>query len=594
MSIARSSAAHGGWLALTAGLALAVALLAGPAVRHLREVPAPEPPALRLQWPVPPEAGFGARGQPFGLALSPDGRSVAFTAGSGEGLLSVHGLADGVTRPLPGTSGARQPFWSPDGTRLAFFAAGELSTVALDGSAPAVLTSAPDPRGGVWGDDGTIIFAPESGGLAEVPDTGGPPRPLTTIDTARGDTSHRFPQLAGNGRLVVLLVTSTDRSREGVWVFARDSGGMTRLTSSAAHVLARGNDVLVLRDEALVAQRLDASTARLEGPVTFLSLPVGHGPDGELFASASATGLLLTAPPAPQLRDVTWFARDGVSMGPLTDQEPWADVRIALDGRHVALVKPEPMLGTLDIWITGPGDARPRRLSRSIDADEHPVWAPDLSRVAWVSARQAIVVRGALGELDEDTLWRAPAPVRLSQWTPDGRWLVFSQRSALTGDDLWLLPNGGGEPVVYLQTTSNEHSGAVSPDGRWIAFASDASGGTEVYLDRFPTGDATTRRRVTAGGGTDPRWRADGRELFVRRGREFLSMAVVPDLVSPTIGVPVTLLDAPHDVRAWDVSPDGQRLLLNLPAAEDTRGLLTMVVNWPSLGNPEPGNPLRR
>lgn len=586
MSLARSPAPEAaprrGWVPF---VLLAAGALAAVAIWRPWEgdPPAVTPAALRLLWPMPdgvtPEAGGE---QPFGLALSPDGRLVALATAAGDAAapLLIHEMDTAVTRPIPGTEGGVQPFWSPDGVRLAFFAGGRLRHVAVDGSDTRDVAAAPAPRGGVWTAHASIVFAPAStGGLMEVPATGGDPQPVTAPDATRGDTAHGFPQLARDGDVLVYFVASTDTAREGVWALERATGETARLAPSAAHALALGDVILVRRDDALVAERLDRRRLGLDGRGVFITRPVGRGDLGQLWAATSATGVLVAVPPTPDVRRVQWFDVDGAPREIVAEGAGLGAVRIAPAGRAAAFVQPEPMLQTLDIWIAPGGAAAPRRVSSSIDVDDTPVWAPRGGRLAWVQARQSLVTRGALAELEEQTAWRSPGPKRLSQWTADGAWLVYSERSAASGDDLWIVAAGGGEPHAYRRTSSHEHSAAVSPDGRWIAWASDESGGMEVHVDRFPEGGGTPVR-LTTGGGTEPRWGAGGRAIFVRRDRQILRVSVSADADSLVPGETSVVMEAPRELRGWDIAPDGRRLLLNVVVREAGSTAATAVVNW--------------
>jgi len=578
MSIDRSPARRWCRPVLVAGMALAVLALAVPAVRHLREAPpAPARPTLRLAWPVPTGVDLHGAGHPFGLALSPDGRYVAI-AGTGGGAMRLHEQATGETREWPGTEGGHQPFWAPDGGRLGFFADGELRVIARDREAAITLAPAPDPHGGVWGPGDEVLFAPGGGGVMQVAATGGPVQSATSLDRARGDTSHRFPQLTGDGRLVIASVTSTDPSRAGLWAFTRATGEATRLDAGATHALVTGDDVVRLSEEALVVQRIDRRTGRLGRP-RLLTLPVGRGPRGEVFATLASSWLLLAAPPVPQVRTLQWFTREGAPDGPRGEATAIGAVRIGPDGRQVAIVQPEPMLGTLDVWVMD-GDARPRRLSPSIDADDHPVWAPDGARIAWVNGGRAVVVRGALGELEEDTVWRANGPARLSDWTDEGSWLVVTEQSAASGLDLRLVSPRDGTVREYLATPFNESDGVVSPDGGWMAYVSDASGVSEVYLDRFPAPGSDSRVQVTSGGGREPRWGQNGRTIFVRRDREILAVPVLGSGTGLRTGEPARMLEAPAGIASWDASRDGRRLLIVLQVDQPGPRSLTMLVNW--------------
>jgi Tol biopolymer transport system component len=305
----------------------------------------------------------------------------------------------------------------------------------------------------------------------------------------------------------------------------------------------------------------------------------------------SANGLLIYGAPRSTARELTWVTRAGVRAGAVGGPSDAWDVRIAPGGRAVAVTELDRQLSTLDVWIYDGVSPIPRRLSPSLDADEGAVWAPDGSRLAWVSGRRQVLTRGALGMLPEDSLARFDGPVRVWSYSRDGAMLIVSLTGPDTGLDLWLLPaRGAGEPAPYAITPFNEAQGAVSPDGRWLAYASDESGEYELYLDSLPRpGD---RIRLTLGGGSDPRWRGDGREVYFRRGNAVYALGLDGAGTTPTLGATTRLFDAGPDLRAYDATADGQRFLVNVPAAADLEADITAVVNWPSLAPREtPGRP---
>jgi Tol biopolymer transport system component len=219
-------------------------------------------------------------------------------------------------------------------------------------------------------------------------------------------------------------------------------------------------------------------------------------------------------------------------------------------------------------------------VSLAIDADETPVWSPDGTLLAWMSGRRTLTRRTAAADRPDESVRKLESPAHATDWSPDGRWIVVSESRPGTRADLWLIPAASGEPRAYAQSPFNEIDGAVSPDGRWIAYASDESGRFEIYVDSFPT--PGTRGRLSSGGGQDPRWNADGTELFFRRASEVHvvrpSLAAVPEAAASE-----RLFDARADIRAYDVTPDGRRFLLNLPADEADRGDVSVVVNWRQL-----------
>jgi Tol biopolymer transport system component len=258
------------------------------------------------------------------------------------------------------------------------------------------------------------------------------------------------------------------------------------------------------------------------------------------------------------------------------------EVRIAPGRSSIAVARLDPQLATLDVWTYDGERPLPRRVSPAIDRDESPAWSRDGTRVAWVSGRHTVTMRGALAELPDVALHKFEYPSRVTDWSPDGRWIVVSESRPDTHDDLWLLPpNGQDQPRPYVQSPFNESQGAVSPDGRWMAYASDESGRFEIYVDSFPT--PGTRGRLTIGGGTEPRWRADGGEIFFRRGSEIHSVKPLLSATAVEAASSERLFDAGADVRSFDVTSDGQRFLLNLPAPDNTPPSMRVIVNLSAL-----------
>ncbi|MGE3275028.1 MAG: hypothetical protein AB7O67_07935 [Vicinamibacterales bacterium] len=574
-------------IVLGAVLVVALATLGPPAWRHLTEEPPPAPAALRLAFALPADMRLGAgANHPFGLALSPDGRYAAFAAtDEGSAALWIRDLTTGTTRVLPGTRGATLPFWKPDGAAVGYFAAGRLMSVELDGGATHDLAPAPAARGGAWHPSGDVLFAPDDRGpLQWWRATSGAVEPFGTLDSDASETSHRFPAFVPDrDGIVVFFVRAERPAMQGIW--AAPIGAFAdrrRLAGGDAAGFVSEGWLVHASEDALVADRLDTASLAVAGPPVVLGLPVGRGPLNQLFASVSRTGLLVYGAPRDIERRLQWVTRTGDDAGTVGGPGDTWDVRIAPDGSAVAATQVDRQLATLDVWIYDGAAPVPRRLSPSLDADADAVWAPDGSRLAWVSGRRQVMTRGALGMLPETTLARFDAAVHTWAFTPDGASILVSLRDPATGDDLWMLPAvGDADPRPYVASPFNETEAAVSPDGRWLAYASDESGAFELYLDTFPS--AGTRVRLTLGGGRDPRWRRDGRELYFRRGTAIHALALDLSGTTPALGATTRLFDAGADLRSYDATPDGRRFLLNVPAAADTAPALTAIVNWPSL-----------
>jgi eukaryotic-like serine/threonine-protein kinase len=544
-----------------------------------------EPSTLRLAWSPPTDLTLGAGADyPFGLALAPGGRRLAFSAAkAGLVHLWLRDLSTGDTQLLPGTDEGVLPFWAPDGRAIGFFGGGRLKAVTLENGGVADLGAAPSPRGGVWLASGDIVFAPDDrSGLVRRRGAGGELDTLTTPDGAAGETSHRHPAIVDGGRAIVFFVRAAEGSRQGIWIAPLDRfEARKRLVGSEAHALASGNTLLYASGGSLVAQDVDPQAQALVGQPTLVGGPAGVSAHHQLLAALNAD-LLLFGEPSTGLRELRWVDRGGAPTGLVGESSLAWDLRIAPAGSRVAVAAVDPQLNTLDIFAYDGDRPLPRRISPAIDADESPVWSRDGARLAWVSGRRTVTTRGVMAVLPDEAAHKSEHQLRLTDWSPDGQWFVTSQTRPGTRDDVWLVPaSGTGEPRAYAQSPFNEGQGMVSPDGQWLAYASDESGRYEIYVDRFPTAGA--RARLTSGGGIEPRWNRDGSEIYFRRGAEIHVVRPVFSGSVPEATASDRLFDARVEIRAYDVSADGQRFLLNLPAGQTESRPISVIVNWRSL-----------
>jgi Tol biopolymer transport system component len=576
-------------LVIIAGAALlCCALTALPLWRHLHEVPPPPPAAVRLMLPPQDDLTLGAGpDHPFEFALAPDGRRAAFPASrAGTQQIWLRDITTGTAFALPGTDEGVLPFWSPDGAQLGFFAQARMKSIALEGGRVTDLAAAPAPRGAVWHRNGDIVFAPQTDAGLSRRRADATIEALTTLDAGRGETAHRFPALTADGRYVIFFVRAAERTQAGIWIAPLDQpAARVRLAASDANAIAIDRWLLYATDDALVAQELAGlergATPVLSGRPILFGTAVGRSPLNQLFAAA-AGDVLLFGSPQPQLRELRWIDRADGARSTMAPQVMAVDLRIAPTGGKVAVAQVDPQLGTLDVWSYEGSRPLPRRISQSMDADEWPVWSPDASRLAWVQARRSLTTRGAMAQLPEQTLRRFDAPIRLWDWSPDGTQLLIGQTRPATRDDVLVVPaSGEGEPIAYAQSPFNEDQAVFSPDGKWIAYASDESGQPEIYIDSFPT--PGHRARLTSGGGSEPRWSASGTDLFFRRGSEMHAAAISFAGATPEAAASSRLFDAGGEIRAYDVTADGQRFLVNVPAADSTPRPITVVVHWRSL-----------
>lgn len=538
------------------------------------------PPArLRAAW-LPDESLYVGAGidYPFGLALSPDGRKLVYPASrTGAVALWLQSLNTSETRALPATEGASAPFWSPDGTRIGYFAAGRIRAIELANGAVTDLTEAPSGRGAAWNATGDLVFSATGEGGLMRRGLDGVTSSLTTPDAAHGESSHRWPVFLPDGRHIVFFVRATERSRGGIWIVSLDNpAGRRHLTSADGQAIIAGNTLLYVNDVALMAQPLDPATWTTVGRSELAGLNVGRGPLDQLFATASPE-LLIYGPPGSTLRELRWTARDGSAIGGMGEPLDAWDLRISPDGTRVATTELDPQTRTLDVFIRESSTPVPRRLSISTDADESGVWSPDGNRVAWVAARRKVAIRGAGAVLPEQVVATFDPPIQVWDWSRNAGVLLIGRSAADTRDDLWIVPLVEDIPArPYAAAAFNQVHGVFAPDGRSIAYASDESGQFDIYVDTFPK--PGSRVRVTTAGGTEPRWRGDGREIYFRRGTEVHAVAIA----GKEVGTSARLFDAGATIRAYDVTADGKRFLLNLPVSRSPPRAATLVVNWQS------------
>ena len=536
---------------------------------------------MRAAWTPPDAVEVGAGSDyPFGLALAPNGRRLVYPAAQG-GVISLwlQDLSTGETRALPATDGAAAPFWSPDEARVGFLSGGRVRAIHLASGAVTDLAEVTSGRGGTWNSAGDLVFAPDgtSGLMRRSAD--GTIAPLTTVDREAGEQGHSWPAFLPDGRHVAYLVTARERTRAGIWLTSLDNPATkTRLADSDAQPVIAGQTLLVLNDTALMAQPLDPATWLPAGRSMLAGVPTGRAALGQVFATAAADVLIYRAP-GSSLRELRWVSPSGETLGRAGEPAESWDLRIAPDGRRVVVTQLDPQFRTLDVWIRDGTRPVPTRLSLDTDIDESAVWSPDGLRVAWIGKRRNIQIRGAGAVLPEQTSATLDPPIQLWDWSRDGRYLLIGRRNLQTRDDLWVVPpTGGAEPSAYAAGSFSQTFGAFSPNSRWIAYASDESGQSEIYIDSFPK--PGTRIRVTTAGGTEPRWRRDGSALYFRRGSEVHVARL--SLGQPALEVASLdrLFDAGAPIRSFDVTPDGTRFLLNLPALSTAPRSATMVVHW--------------
>jgi Tol biopolymer transport system component len=572
--------------AAAALLALALALGVAVALRPRAGVPE----MTRFVVPAPVDGEFAP-----GLAVSPDGRQLAFIAERhGRREIWVRPLAVLEARPLAGTEGARFPFWSPDGRSLGFFANGKLMRVDLAGGTVQPLASANDGRGGAWGRTGVILFAPTpTAAIHRVPASGGADEVVTRLDRTRGESDHRWPVFLPDGRHFVYLARGRGPEDHALVAGSLDGPGARVLVpgyqTSVAYAAASGC-LLYVRARTLVAQPFDPDQLRLTGEPVPLAPgvdPIGEGTQGTSYAFFAAGGSTLAYRAGVRLTiQPTWFDRGGRELGRVGPPGDFDEPTLSPDGKNVAFDRNDEQL-TSAVWRLDLERGALSRLSFGAGSALSPVWSPDGSRVAYACAQlRSLCLRPASGAGHEEVLLASDAAKAVEDWSPDGRFLLYEEVSRKTTTDLWLLPLAGDrKPSLYLQTPFDETHAKFSPDGRFVAYTSNESGRDEVYVQTFPA--AGGKWQISTDGGDQAQWRADGKELFFLGLDRKLRAVAVKTEHGFEPGIQQVLFEARTNVPAglatrafYAVSGDGRRFLVDTVVSDGGRIPITVVLNW--------------
>ena len=381
-----------------------------------------------------------------------------------------------------------------------------------------MLADATSDRGGTWSADGSIVFAPTtSGALSRVPASGGVPTAVTRL--APGHANHRWPQALADGRRVLFYVASGNPEIRGIYLASLDGGATTRvMNADSAAEFAPPGALLFVQQGVLVAAPFDQARGRVTGE----SVPIAQGIGLDFGAArgtfaVSDTGVLAYSSGVEAPRQLVWVDRTGHPRGTLGSSESngLANPELAPDDRRVAVNRN--VQGNADIWLIDVGRGVPTRFTSDAGIDNSPLWSPDGGRIVFRSNRNGVYdlyEKPADGAREERVLVTTAEDKNPVSWSPDGRFLLYATQHAPTGGDLWAVPmTGDGKPFPVVQTPFDETAGQFSPDARWIAFESNASNQRiEVYVQPFPGPGATVQ--VSTAGGSQPRWRPDGKELF--------------------------------------------------------------------------------
>jgi eukaryotic-like serine/threonine-protein kinase len=568
-----------------AGVKIAAALLALVAVTAIVFLLRPEKPrAERLEFAIPLQE------EASHLAISADGRMLAFVSpdeASGANMLGVGRIGSPGIAILPGTEGASYPFWSPDGAFVAFFAESKLKKVAASGGVPQVLASATTGRGGSWGRRSVIVYAPEaSGSLWTVNADGSNAAPLTDKIFTRSESTHRWPVFLPDGEHFLFwagsFTNTGDDSGSGIYLSSlthKEKSLVVLALSNPGY--ANGYMFYLDRKKSLRATPIDVSKGTMSGEPQFVADQVGYLPATYwgAFSVAENGTVVYNATAGASLSVLTWYDRGGKDLGHVGEVGVLANPTLSPDNSRVAVDITDVRANNVDIWLSDIRHSTNTRFTFDPAEDAAGVWSRDANWVAFRSQpdKTQIFLRQAQGLQPAKSIFdmrafeggaRVNDDVIPNSWSRDDKEILCSWQPAAGGSALVLLGVEDGKIAPFLVAKGSETNGQISPDGKWAAYASNESGDWEIYVTTFPT--AVGKWQVSRGGGSEPRWRGDGKEIFYIGAKGTLMAVPVNSEVTFTTGNPTALFHShlrarvsSTDLFTYDVTKDGQQFLVN-------------------------------
>ena len=582
------------------GTLLLGAAISGIAIWNLK--PTPSKPVTRTVINLPPGDRLVGPDQ-TSIALSPDGKQLAYAAlRGGISQLYLRAMDSLESKPIPGTEGASEPFFSPDGQWLGFFTAQKLKKVSVSGGAAVTLGGAVFAMGGSWSSRGTIVFAPTATSpLLQASDAGGAPQPLTHLE--KGDAGHGWPEFLPGGKAVLFGAGTTAASSQ-VAIQSIATGERRNLFGGMKPRYAASGHLIFAQSGTLMAVSFDPQRLEIKGTPVPVVEGVAYSANlasSQYSISDNGSLIYLSGGTQGTQQRLVWVDRKGAEQPLAAPARVYRQPRLSHDGRRVAVTVDEQ--GS-QIWLYDLSRETLTRLTFEGNRNTDAAWTPDGKRIAFESNKegpQNIFWQLADGSGGLERLTTNDYPHYLLSWSSDGQLLSFVELNPATGRDIWVLrmgdpsassgqvPSAGSGQVrkvqPFLRTPFDETSPQFSPDGRWLAYISNESGRYEVYVQPYPGPGG--KWQISTEGGTEPVWNPNGRELFYRSGNNKMMAVEIATQPGFVAGTPRMLFEgqyapAPLTFPNYDVSPDGQRFLMLKPVeqAESALTQINVVLNW--------------
>jgi eukaryotic-like serine/threonine-protein kinase len=539
------------------------------------------------------------------MALSGDGSMLVFVSpeeNSDLPMLFLQRLGSPAVTAIAGTQGASYPFWSPDGVYIGFFANGKLQKIALSGGAPQVLANALAGRGASWGSQNVIAYAPDaSGGIWRLNSDGSGKTPVTEdfLRSRKQEQTHRWPVFLPDGKHFLFFAGTFAEEKEndkvsGIYLSSLDSKDATLIQLCHSSFGYDSGHLYYTNDERqLVSAEFDSASGKITGKSVVIANSVGYQPStfwAALTVGGNGTVIYNTGVGAA-LSVLTWLDRSGKILGQVGEPAVVANPTLSPDGSRVAVDIADLKTNNVDIWLENTTAAGNTRFTFDPSEEVAGIWSPDSSMVAWraVPKEGCAVFEKRSNNLErERKIYQGNVTDDFipNSWSPDGQKIVATHWT-LNHPYVVELSVADGKETQLLSGRSNQVDGQISPDGKWLAYASDETGVWEIYVTSFP--DAAGKWQVSRGGGTEPRWRGDGKELFYIAPSGMLEAVSVNAQSAFVTGTPSGLFQirgrAPissTDMFTYDVSKDGKRFLVNRYVKPEHVPPLNVLLNIPS------------